>query len=55
MSEALPAIAEAAGDRDIWIDMEGKIRTQGNIDLDKIRQVIDSVENSGFLMLQENG
>ena len=49
MSEALPAIAEAAGDRDIWIDMEGKIRTHGNIDLDKIRRVIDSVENSGFL------
>ena len=55
MSAALPAIAEAAGDRDIWIDMEGKIRTHGNIDLDKIRRVIDSVENSGFLKRMDNG
>ena len=45
----LPNIANAAGDADIWIDMEGKIRRNGRLDFDKMKQVLDAVENSGFL------
>lgn len=51
MSTALPKIANAAGDSDIWIDMEGKIRDyqSGGLDFDKIQHVLNSVEDSGFL------
>jgi len=49
MRTVLPQIAVAAGDADIWIDMEGKIRNYGTLDFDKIQRVLDEVENSGYL------
>ena len=47
----LPRIAKAAGDRTIWIDMEGRIRSADNqqFDLAKCRDVLDMVANSGYL------
>ena len=49
MKFALPQIASAAGDSDIWVDMEGRIRHNGRLDFDKIQKVLDEVENSGYL------
>lgn len=47
----LDKMAKYAGDRTIWIDMEGKIQSweKGGMDLDKCQQVIDEVEASGYL------
>ena len=49
MKFALPQIASAAGDSDIWVDMEGRIRHNGRLDFNKIQKVLDEVENSGYL------
>ena len=49
MKTALPQIAASAGNSDIWIDMEGKIRNYGSLDFSKIQRVLDEVENSGYL------
>ena len=49
MKFVLPQIAYAAGDSDIWVDMEGRIRHNGRLDFDKIQKVLDEVENSGYL------
>ena len=49
MKFALPQIASAAGDSDIWVDMEGRIRHNGRLDFDKMQKVLGEVENSGYL------
>ena len=43
LAEQLPKIAEATGDRTIWIDMESKVRSEDDqqFDLDKVRACLE--------------
>lgn len=43
LAEQLPLIIEAAGDCDIWIDMETHVRTNEKFDLDKVEQCLKIV------------
>lgn len=50
IKDQLFTMAAACGDREIWIDMEGRIRDDNdNFCLNKVRQVIKIVQESGFL------
>jgi len=51
LSKELPRIAEAAGDRTIWIDMEQKLRSGGDskFDLDKCKDVLEQVAASKWM------
>jgi len=41
LAEALPKIAEAAGARNFWIDMESGVRTDNELDLAKVEAVLE--------------
>lgn len=45
LAEELTKIASVAGDAEIWIDMETRIRTHDKFDLDKVRKCIEVVEH----------
>ncbi len=40
LAEQLPLIEEAAGDAPFWIDMEGQVRTDEILDLEKVERVL---------------
>lgn len=43
LAEQLPKIAEAVGDRTVWIDIESKVRSEDNhqFDLEKVRKCLE--------------
>jgi predicted component of viral defense system (DUF524 family) len=49
LAEQLKAIEDVVGDRDVWIDMESRIRTNDKLDLDKAEQVLKTVKELGFV------
>lgn len=45
LAEQLPRIADAAGGRDVWIDMETLVRNDDDVfDLDKVKRCLDIAE-----------
>lgn len=50
LAEQLPRIASAAGDEEVWIDMEGKLRSdQDRFDLDKATSCLRTVASLGLV------
>lgn len=44
LQEELRKIERSAGDREVWIDMETRVRTNDRLDLDKVEQVLKIVK-----------
>ena len=49
LHEQLEEIGAVVGDREIWIDMESKIRTNDRLDLNKAEQVLKTVKDLGLV------